>query len=1014
TKKGVTYSTYGSGAKPKFIGSIDASYPSDWLETGVENVYVYKRNLGGIEGDVGQIVFDMGRAWGIKLMSGVYIGTNSNGLEMIPTETPKVNGPDGLKHDLEFWHDAETGKLYLYSKDENPAKRFSSIEIVDKGNGFSGSGNGVVIDNLELFGFGSHGIGYGGTVTDLTVQNCVFSFIGGSRQGTDPNTTTRFGNAVEIFGACDGFIIRNCFAHNIYDCCWTIQFQGDPGDKGKWFKNVEFYNNVACYSNTGLEVWINNKGPNKELSMGIENMDLHHNYTFYNGYGWSQQRPNKDGNIFYGDPSITTTQYKNCSVHDNVGMFASKWLNYVRYTGLEHYNFNNNVYFQHNNKLFGGVAFNPAKSEGTIGQHKYDQTTMGMLLSTGFEPGSVFYYTEPDYKIPQYDPKTMNFTDITKDHWAYSYVETAVMRGYFNGTSATTFSPNASMTRAMLVTVLSRITDEEIKVETAPYTDVNQSAWYANAVNWAYSAGLIADGVTKFRPDDAATREEMADMLYRFTLGQYKVQAITDPVLDFSDAASVTKDYAAGISFATENGIISGYTDGSVKPKNTATRAEVATMIKRFVDLYKALKTDFSTISQKTDFIVFNGNDLSSVTATSPGDKRMMNTDTAFPTLRLIPQHPSTSALYPRLMMFERLAKVSFADYPYIKIRLKATTEADRFSVTLSKNGEEGVATAEMTPNDWSNGIVCVYDMIRPGKTYDGQLNGILYISPWSEGPKPTYNVDTTDIEYIGFFPTYAAAEAYKSELEESAVMVKFVSDGKVISEYAAKKGDTLKYPESAPVKAASAFKGWDVAQGTVINDNITINAIFEKTPGMPHASFDASKITTKISTHFSESQLEENGKKYHHFEIKENGASADGVRITTIFANEAFDVKTAHFAKIALRTNIASSDSIDLNVYPTANQRIWGPKPKYPAKGNWVEMIFDLSTAKFIGGEGVSQGLTAAEYFETYFDTGIYSFMFKPYHQNGLEMKAGEYLDIMGVAFFESVADANMFSFIK
>ncbi|MBQ7821576.1 MAG: S-layer homology domain-containing protein [Clostridia bacterium] len=1014
TKNGVTYSAYGSGAKPKLIGSIDASYPAAWIETGVENVYAYKDKFMGVETDIGQIVFDMGRAWGIKLINSLHIGTNSNGLEMIESGTPKIDGPEDLKGDLEFWHNCYNGTLYLYSKDGNPADRFSSIEIVDKGNGISGGANGVVIDNLELFGFGSHGIGYGGTPKNLTVQNCVFGFIGGSRQGSDPETKTRFGNAVEIFGACDGFIIRNCYAHNVYDCCWTVQFQGDPGENGKWFKNVEIYNNVACYSNTGLEVWMNNKGPNKDLSMGIENMNLHHNYTFYNGYGWSQQRPNKDGNIFYGDPSVTTTQYINNSVHDNVGMFASKWLNYVRYTGLEQYNFNNNVYFQHNNKLFGGVAFNPAKGEGTIGQHTYDQATMARLLSTGFEPGSTFYYVEPDYEIPQYTPEVMNFDDITEAHWAYDYVKTAVMRNYFNGTAPQTFSPDTSMTRAMLVTVLSRITDEEIKIKKAPYTDVNQGAWYTSAVDWAYSAGLIADGVTQFRPDDAATREEMADMLYRFTLNQYKTTTLTDPKLSFSDAASVTKDYAAGVAFATENGIIAGYTDGTVKPKNTATRAEVATMIKRFVNLYKSLESDYSNLSTKTDSVVFTGSELSGITATSPGDKRVINADTDYPLLRLIPQHPSSSSNYPKLMIFERLSNVNLADYPYIKVRLKVTGEATSFSMGLTKNGESGVAVAEMTPDEWCESVLCVYDMIRPGDAYDGQLNGSLYLSPWSEGAKPTYNVDTADIEYIGFFPTKSAAEAYESELQRNAVIVKFVADGTVVSELATKKGEALVYPTEAPKKAANTFKGWDVAAGTVINSDMTVNAIFEKTPGVPYASFDANTITAKASKDLTATTMEEKGLKFIRFSVNADGMSADGTRATTVFAAENFKVKEARFAKIAFRTNIASSDAVDLNIYPDSDTRIWGPKPKYTAKKNWSEMVLDLSTLKYIGGEGVESGLTNTEYFEKYFDGGIHSFMFKPYHENGLEMKAGEYLDIAGVAFFETEADAALYSFLK
>lgn len=766
TRKGVTYSSYGTGAKPRLIGSVDASSEAMWKETDVQNVYEYIGKFGGGGHDVGQIIFDMGRAWGIKLQNGLYIGTNSNGLEMIESGTPNITGPDGLHSDLEYWHNWDNDTLYLYSKDGNPASRFSSIEIVDQGNGIGGKANGVTIDNLSLFGFGSHGIGYGGigdnAPVGLTVQYCTFSFIGGSRQYNDFSKNTRFGNAVEIYGGCKDFVIHDCYADNIYDCCWTVQYQSDSKGVDVWFENVEFYNNVACYSNTGLEVWLNNKAEyNNNATYGMKNLHLHDNYTYYNGYGWSQQRPNKDGNIFYGDPSYTTTVYENCSVNNNVGMFASKWINYVRYTGSKQYNFNNNVYFQQNNKLFGGVAFNPEEGTGIIGNYAYDHTTMSRLLASGFEKGSTFYYVESDYEIPQYIPDVMNFDDVPEEHWAYDYIEAAVMRNYFNGTAPNTFSPDSSMTRAMLVTVLSRITNDEIKSEKAPFTDIDQSAWYASAVNRAYSAGLIADGVTKFRPDDAVTREEMADMLYRLTLNQYKTANHEGKTLNFSDAADVSKEYAAGISFATENGIITGYTDGSVKPKNTATRAEVAAMIKRFVSLYSSLEADFSKISTKTDSIVFSGNELSAIMATSPGDKRIINSDSENTIVRLIPQHPSQSSSYPKALIFEKISKVNFADYPYVKIRLKTSGSPTSLKMTLVKNGAEGFTFVEQTPNEWTEAIACIYDMIKPGSTYDGELNGTLSISPWDGGDRPTYNVDTCDIEYIGFFPTKDAALNY-------------------------------------------------------------------------------------------------------------------------------------------------------------------------------------------------------------------------------------------------------------
>ncbi|MBO7148740.1 MAG: S-layer homology domain-containing protein [Clostridia bacterium] len=1021
TKNGITYSAYGSGAKPKIIGSIDASYEALWRETEHENVYAFTPNVGGAGYDIGQIVFDMGKAWGIKLQNGLWIGTNSNGLGIIESGTPIIDGPEDIKHDLEYWHDWDRGTVYLYSKDGNPASRFTSIEIVDKGNGISGGANNVVIDNLELFGFGSHGIGYGGigdaAKQNLTVQYCIFSFIGGSRQYTDPSVNTRFGNAVEIYGAAKGFIIHDCYANNVYDCCWTIQYQSDSEGVDVWFEDVEFYNNVACYSNTGLEVWLNNKAEyNNDAVYGMKNMRLHHNYTYYNGYGWSQQRPNKDGNIFYGDPSVTNTVYENCSVDHNVGLFASKWINYLRYVGSNYYNFNNNVYFQHENKLYGGVPANPEKGTGAVGQHKYERATMSRLLATGFEKGSVFYYTKEDYKIPQYDPALVSFDDITEKHWAYDYVKTAVMRNYFNGTAPATFSPDTSMTRAMLVTVLSRITNEKAESKKATYTDVNASAWYANAVNWAYSAGLVADGITKFRPDDAVTREELADMLYRLTLNQYKTNEYDGKALDFSDASSVSPEYKAGVAFATDIGVISGYTDGSVKPKNTATRAEVATMICRFVQKYYGFETDFSKMSDATDSKIFAGNELNAILATSPGDKRMMNKDTENPLVRLIPQHISQSSAKPQLLIFERISNVDFAKYPYIKLRMKTTSTSTGFKLWMNKNGASGEIIAPIVTDEWCDVVVCIYDIINPDtEIYNGELNASLYISPWSEIVAPGYNVDYCDIEYIGFFPTKAAAQAYQSDFQKNSVTVTYMFGSTEVTSLPTKKGQTLTYPNITPSRKGYTFKGWDIAEGTVINDNLTVNAVFEKTPGVPMAVFTADNTESTATGGLSSETVEENGIKYVHFYVPDEVSSKDGTRANLILSDsEAYNVATAPIIKICYRTNIASSSAIDFNLRPDQGNRLWGPFVDYAGKGEWVEQIIDLSKLGWNGGEDVVPNLTSEEYFNEYFKDTLYSFIFKPYKSNGLLMRKDEYFDFKYVAFFETEEDAKIYKFDK
>ncbi|MBQ7821804.1 MAG: S-layer homology domain-containing protein [Clostridia bacterium] len=998
-KSGVTYSAYGSGAKPRLIGSIDASSAKDWEETRFENVYKYAKP---IQKDVGVIIFDNGAANGIKITNGVFVGEVSNGLETYDAGTRTVSDAGALKNDLEFWSDTEGDALYLYSKGENPASRFASIEISDYDHGMrGGSQTDITIDNLDFFGFAAHGISFGST-KNLTVQNCTFSWIGGGIHVA--GTSTRLGNAVEIYGTCDGFIIRNCYATQIYDCCWTVQWSGDSMGKDIAFKNFEFYNNVASYCNTGLEVWLAGRTDKDDgVKYTIENMNLHDNYTLYNGYGWSHQRPNKDANFFYGATG-TGIDYINCSVHDNVGIFTSKNVLLASYVGSNAYNFNNNVYFQDPDLYLGGVAANPEQG-GNRGEYKYDAATMKQMIDTGFEAGTKFYYMD-GYDIPKPFVDRASFTDMPEGHWASEYVNKAYIRNYFKGTTDTTFSPDTSMTRAMLATVLSRIADFSVKSEPAPYTDINKDAWYADAVNWAYNAGIVDKALTEFRPDAAATREEMADMLYRFTLSQNKTAPISEPSLTFSDAASVSPEYASGIAFAVNNGIISGYTDKSVKPKNTATRAEVAAMLTRFADLYKTLETTYA--SGKTDHHIFSGVSLSAMAQAFNGEKRT-GKDGQTELVQMLP--PELTYTPPALHVFERLSKISFADYPYVKVRSRTDYGASTYTIKLKKGEQVGEITPASELGRWHNEIFCVYDILSPDKADYSVNDGTIILSPWQELNYQTYpkrGEDTYDIEYIGFFPSREAAEAYQSEREKSSVSVSCTVDGEDFATVQLTRGTAFVYPEKTPVKNGWAFEKWSIAEGTIINEDTTAEAIFVRREGEPVALFDTTNANYSSSGTIDKAIAEENGIKYFHFTVSADNTSADGTRTNIILSPADYDVSVSKVMKIKYRTNVASSSGIDLNLWLTTSSRIWGPKITYTDKGKWTEAVFDMSTIGFNGGENIDTSVDKSEIFNANAKGNIVMVTLKPYHTTGLAMKQGEYFDVAYVAFFDSVKDAE------
>lgn len=187
-----------------------------------------------------------------------------------------------------------------------------------------------------------------------------------------------------------------------------------------------------------------------------------------------------------------------------------------------------------------------------------------------------------------------DFTDVEKDAWYYEAVKFNAENDYFIGTSSTTFSPESKMTRAMFVTVLSRVDRDIVKVDDTKETvfpDVETGKYYTGAVAWANEAGIVngyPDGT--YKPDNAITRREMATMMTRYIAWHEKQKNVThktvsDPAT-FSDVDS--SDYAiADITKCAQYGIIIGYPDGTYKPGKDATRAEVAQVIERLAYVVK-------------------------------------------------------------------------------------------------------------------------------------------------------------------------------------------------------------------------------------------------------------------------------------------------------------------------------------------------------------------------------------------------------------------------------------------
>ena len=182
------------------------------------------------------------------------------------------------------------------------------------------------------------------------------------------------------------------------------------------------------------------------------------------------------------------------------------------------------------------------------------------------------------------------FTDVSESDWFFNDVKFVYQNGLMNGTSATTFSPEGTTSRGMIVTILWRMAgspDMEDKIWGYPFADVDATAYYGTAVYWARLNGIAGgyDDAT-FGPNDPITREQMAAILYRYA--QYKgydVSAKAD-LNKFTDADEISNYALEALQWANAEGLIKGKGDGVLDPKGQATRAEAAAILTRFCEQY--------------------------------------------------------------------------------------------------------------------------------------------------------------------------------------------------------------------------------------------------------------------------------------------------------------------------------------------------------------------------------------------------------------------------------------------
>ena len=176
------------------------------------------------------------------------------------------------------------------------------------------------------------------------------------------------------------------------------------------------------------------------------------------------------------------------------------------------------------------------------------------------------------------------FPDVTEGDWFYDAVRYAYETGLMDGVGDNLFAPNSETTRAQLVTILYRLAGEPEPGGDSGFADVAAGTWYTDAVAWAAQNGIV-NGVsdTEFAPGDDITREQLAAILYRYAACQgYDVSQRAD-LSGFGDASSISGYAQEALSWAHAQGLVLGFEDGSLRPQGTASRAQIAAVLMRFL-----------------------------------------------------------------------------------------------------------------------------------------------------------------------------------------------------------------------------------------------------------------------------------------------------------------------------------------------------------------------------------------------------------------------------------------------
>ncbi len=210
--------------------------------------------------------------------------------------------------------------------------------------------------------------------------------------------------------------------------------------------------------------------------------------------------------------------------------------------------------------------------------------TYTFTMPSGDVAVTATFAEDPNWEEPE-DPATdvsEIFTDVPANHWAQAAIQYVYDNGLMTGVSDTAFAPEATTTRAMIVSMLARM-ENVTSAADAGFTDVATDDWYATAVNWAAANGIVS-GISDdtFAPNDPITREQLAAMLMNYAQWKGQDTSARADLSGYTDAPSTWASEA--VQWAVAEGLLAGVTDDQLQPQGQATRAQVAAILERFLE----------------------------------------------------------------------------------------------------------------------------------------------------------------------------------------------------------------------------------------------------------------------------------------------------------------------------------------------------------------------------------------------------------------------------------------------